>query len=49
MLLILQFGVKFMTRLSQGLGNGCTGISILIIDMDGADADIWGLDDLTIY
>jgi hypothetical protein len=39
---------KFMIGLSQSLGNGFIGISILILDLDGADVDAWGLDDLTI-
>jgi hypothetical protein len=38
-----------MIRLSQDLGNGCTRISTLIIDLDGVDVNVWGLDDLTIY
>ncbi len=37
-----------MIGLSQGLGNGHIGISIKNLDLDGADADVWGLIDLII-
>jgi hypothetical protein len=37
-----------MTRLSQGLGNGCIRISIKNPNLYGANVDVWGLDDLTI-
>ncbi len=38
----------FLTGLTQGLGNGCIGISIKNLDLDGTNADVWGSIDLTI-
>jgi hypothetical protein len=37
-----------MIRLSQGLGNGYIGIFIKNLDLDGADANVWGLIEFTI-
>jgi hypothetical protein len=34
-----------MTWLSQGFGNGCIRILVKNLDLDGADVDVWGLDD----
>jgi hypothetical protein len=39
---------EFMTRLSQDLGNGCIKIFVKKPNLHGANADAWGIDDLTI-